>query len=193
MPRIPEYTSQDPMADDDLFVTHNQASGATRSVERVAALRSLPGDAVDTDAVQDEAVTQDKTNFGGGHAAIDTLETTNTSSGADLATPGPSVTVTVPASGKVMIDWGAQLRNSTTAGNRSSVYVQASGANTIAATGNTSRIINHEAGNTTAYNHVSKSVLLTGLTPGSTTFKLTYGSQNTSGFQNRFLRVVPIG
>lgn len=44
MPRITEYPSQDPMADDDLFVTHNQASGATRSVERLAALRSLPGD-----------------------------------------------------------------------------------------------------------------------------------------------------
>jgi hypothetical protein len=53
------------MADDDLFVVHNQASGATRSVERVAALRSLPADSVDTDAIEDEAVTADKTAFGG--------------------------------------------------------------------------------------------------------------------------------
>lgn len=48
------------MADDDLFVTHNQASGATRSVERVAALRSLPADAVDTNAIEDGAVTAPK-------------------------------------------------------------------------------------------------------------------------------------
>lgn len=128
----------------------------------------------------------------GGYVA--TIDTTTSSTPVDLASVGPSVTVVVPASGKVELSISLQIANGTP-GKRSYVSVNLSGANTVAATNGTSpRTLIWRAQDNSLESECIKSVL-TGLTPGSTTFKLQYCSEaggHTGVFAVRSLTVTPI-
>lgn len=124
--------------------------------------------------------------FPTGDSKVATAESTASGSFVDLATVGPSVTVTVGASGKVKVT--VRGRSSGTTGDRY-FGVVISGANTVAAT---THMI-HNPGNTNAINEHSSTTILTGLTPGATTFKLQYAvASGTGSFQNRELIVEPV-
>jgi hypothetical protein len=122
--------------------------------------------------------------FASATAKVDTSETTTSTGFADLTTPGPSVTVNVGASGKVRVTIKARVANTVAAG-ASYVGFGATGANTVA----NDVYLANSAG---YYVECSTTVLLTGLTAGSTTFKMMYAvGANTGTFSRRAITVEP--
>jgi hypothetical protein len=118
-------------------------------------------------------------------ASVATSQTTTSTAYADLATVGPSVTVTIGANGLALVIVGADQLDGT--GYCVTSFV-ASGANTIAAS-DARALINA----TNVEIAASKVILLTGLTPGATTFKLQYRvTAGTGTFLNRDIAVIPL-
>lgn len=130
---------------------------------------------------------------------VATQEATTSTSFTDLTTPGPAVTIDVPASGKVLVTLSAFMWGSG-AGVLTSMNLAASGANTHAAADtwggldaeSRSAIANSWAGS--GHGTAERTFLLTGLAPGSTTFTAKYAtSSGTSTIRNRVLTVVAEG
>lgn len=106
---------------------------------------------------------------------VDPDESTASNTYTDLATVGPAATVTVGASGVVLVGWNCQM-----SGN-SSVSVAVSGANTIAA----SDIVSFFSPDAIA---AGRTYAFTGLTPGASTFTMKYrATTGTQDFQRRTL------
>ena len=99
----------------------------------------------------------------------------STGSYVDLATAGPAVTVTVGASGIAIVTITARII--CVASGTSNASVALSGANTVAAAdGNALAVIGASAGDG---GRSTATLVLTGLTPGSTTFTMKYKSTST--------------
>lgn len=137
---------------------------------------------VDSDyAWAGSAVGQQPGVIGQGSAAyVAANESTSAGSYVDLTTTTDSVTVTVPASGIVLVSIYACIAYAY----NGYVSYALSGANTRAA--NNNRALYHYAGGA---QHCGATFLETGLTPGSTTFKMKYWSDNGSSFQYRRIAV----
>lgn len=121
------------------------------------------------------------------HTKTATLETTTSTSLVDLATVGPAAAITVPASGRVLVLLSADVFNSV-AGNFNSMGFALSGANTVAAA-DAVQATNGSTSNGTA---MTAAVLVTGLTPGSTTFTAKYRVNGGTGtFYERRITVLP--
>jgi hypothetical protein len=120
-------------------------------------------------------------------ATVATSESTSSGSYTDLATAGPAVTVVVPASGKVRI-----AQTATCGATQGIVGCALSGANTVAAQDATGLAIHAIAG-ILALRHSAVTVM-TGLTPGSTTFTLKYRAVGGGAvtFINREINVEPV-
>lgn len=121
-------------------------------------------------------------------ATVATAQTTTSTSYTDLATVGPSVTVSTGTKALVLI-YG-QGFNSATYMIRSAYAV--SGATTIAASDNFSSGIDF---NTANYNFSwTIGHIVTGLTPGSNTFTVKYRTGGaTASFSNRVISVIDLG
>lgn len=120
-------------------------------------------------------------------ATVATAETTTSGTYADLATPGPAVTATVPSSGKVKITLTARAKAGTNATAEAWMGVALTGANTVVADQ-----LNALAQTGPTNNQASFTFLLTGLSPGSTTFTAKYrldGADTNGTFANRFIVV----
>lgn len=119
-------------------------------------------------------------------ALVATSETTGTvASFVDLATVGPSVTLTPPSSGKVLVCLYGLIGNSGAA--NSFMGFEASGGNTVAASFN--RSISTRSNN----NRGGATFLLTGLAQSSTTFTAKYRvGAGTGDFADRRIVVVPL-
>jgi hypothetical protein len=118
-------------------------------------------------------------------ALVATSETTTSTSFTDLATTGPAVTVDVGPSGKVLVIVSCdQIATSAEA----IMGYEISGANSQAAT--LDRCLRTSTGRQMA----SFTDLLTGLTPGLTTFTAKYrsGTAATSTYERRRIAVVPL-
>lgn len=127
-----------------------------------------------------------------GSASVLTVETTTSTSYTDLATAGPSVTVTTGTDALVTIS--AILGQGADAGQTIHAGVAVSGASTIAASDSYSLFLNGDDF-TSASGNVSLSTTfkLTGLTPGSNTFTMKYKcSSSTARFENRHITVFAI-
>jgi hypothetical protein len=123
-------------------------------------------------------------------AKVATSQTTSSSSYTDLATAGPAVTVVVPASGNVLVGIGAEMTNGTSG--LSLMSVALSGANTVSAPAS-NYILIYGAPITSGGGEMGKMSVLTGLTPGSTTFTAKYKSTAGTGtFINREVIVIPL-
>lgn len=123
-------------------------------------------------------------------ATVATSESTTSSTYTDLTTTTDQVTVTIGPSGCALIIITAQITNSGSAG-VSNMSWEASGANTIAASdANCTFYKNPFAGGSGDRRSVTKTQ--TGLTPGSTTFKLKYKAGNTGTFSFRDISVIPL-
>jgi hypothetical protein len=120
-------------------------------------------------------------------AAVDTNQTTASTSYVDLATAGPSVTLTTGTS--VLVFISAVQRNTGGTGNYVSVAV--SGATTLAAN-DTNALFTDQDG---AQQRIGGAVVkkLTGLTAGSNTFTLKYRvTSNTGHFYYRSIMVLAL-
>jgi hypothetical protein len=125
------------------------------------------------------------------HQIIDTGETTASLSFTDITTPGPSVTITVPSHGQVLVTITALILNNTLACG-GGIGIAVSGANTIAPTvTNSLELVN--GGNTVDLTHGSATFLYTGLVAGSTTFTAKYHALDcgTAFFEHRELIADP--
>ncbi len=174
----------------DLYIgltqTLNQSDGSLK--DNIVTTAKINNNAVTTAKIVNQAVTADKLSLAtsSNTASVSTSEGTIATSYADLATVGPSVTVTIGANGVALVLFSASAVNND-ANNFSLFTFVASGANTISA--GTYRAGGKGLSDKEAGSHV----LLTGLTPGSTTFKMQYvATGGTATFNNRRLTVIPL-
>jgi len=116
-------------------------------------------------------------------------ETTASTSYTDLTTTTDSVTVAVGSSGMVLLFFRATVTNN--GQNYCYVGVDISGATTQAASDTT--CIQSPIGTAAVSKMASNMLLLSGLTPGVTTFKLKYKvNAGTGTFANRRIGVIPL-
>lgn len=121
-----------------------------------------------------------------------TAQTTSSTSFTDLATAGPSVTVTTGTEALVTIS--AILGQGADAGQTIHAGVAVSGASTIAASTNYSLFLNGDDFVSSSGNvSLSTTFKLTGLTAGSNTFTMKYKCSSSSArFENRHITVFAI-
>lgn len=121
---------------------------------------------------------------GASAAYVATGETTASTSYTDLTTVTDTVTVNVGANGLLFVTISCLLQNS--GANFSGMSFALSGANTVAATNENSFTFN-------ATIRGGMSVLLTGLTAGSTVVKAKYEvTAGTGTFSNRKISAIPL-
>lgn len=126
-------------------------------------------------------------------AIVNTTETTASTSYVQLTTATDFVTVTVGATGKVIIL--ARAMTSNTGVNYNYLAVAFSGANTLtAANAETAGYYSQEAqASGSNVNAIYLNHVYSGLTPGSTTFSMYYKtSAGTASFKNRIISVIPL-
>ncbi|MEV5211321.1 hypothetical protein AB0K35_27995 [Micromonospora sp. NPDC053740] len=130
-------------------------------------------------------------------AVINTQQSTTSGTYTDLATPGPSATVTIRATGKCLVILSSQMGYATAGsiGGCKASFV-ASGANTIATSGQRSINMVSSVGAPSTYriDQFGATFYLDGLNPGATTFTMKYGAQNgaTADFSDRVIVVFPL-
>lgn len=125
-------------------------------------------------------------------ATIAANESTVSASYVDLSTPGPAVTVTISGSGLAIVTLTAGMFNGTV-NNGNAMGVALTGANTVVAVDTrslqfASAVANQQGG------PFSVRRLVTGLTPGVTTFTAKYKSLSggTASFNARSILVEPL-
>lgn len=124
---------------------------------------------------------------------IYTSESTSSTNYSNLATVGPSTTITVGSSGKLLLTFSATVAR--TSGSSSTAFISPtiSGSNSITSNDQNSIEISPQGNN--AWQTVSKSILLKDLSPGSTTISMRYRSSDSGStfqFKNRTLIAIPI-
>lgn len=121
-------------------------------------------------------------------ARVDTNETTTSTTYVDLATPGPSVSVT---SGTIALVWfAAEIANNTN-NSLAKCSVEVSGASSVAVSDLWTLSMDGNAANN--YSRGSMMHTFTGLTPGTNTFKMKYAvGSNTGSFKTREINVFPL-
>jgi hypothetical protein len=151
---------------------------------------TLKSSIVASDNLADSVVTADKLDLSPQQVLIATLESTSSTSYVALTTVTDKVTVTIGANGLALVAIYCGRYNNTNTGQALMTFAM-SGANTAAASD--TYCIGEVNTGSFQYNN-GGTILLTGLTPGSTTFKLKYRA-NTAGtayFLNRRIAVVPL-
>lgn len=117
---------------------------------------------------------------------VDTAESTTSTGFTDLATTGPSVTVTTGTSALYVMT--SRISNST-AGQSGFIGMAVSGASTVAA--NEEQTLIHQSSNANEIIRASVVQVATGLTPGSNVFTMKYrASGGTANFRYRRLTVM---
>lgn len=141
---------------------------------------------VKTTNYQNASVTADKLSTGTVVNTIATSQTTASAVFVDLGTVGPTVTATIGANGLALLTLTHHGVNS--GANSNLMGYAASGANTIAV----ADAVSAQSGGTLQLSG-STSLLLTGLTPGATTFTAKYRTTGgTATFLDRSITVVPL-
>lgn len=119
--------------------------------------------------------------------SVSTSQTTTSVSFADLATTGPTVTVTTGTSALVFLS--ANLKNAT-ANEAAIAGVEVTGASSIAASDTNSLLVRAGAADEI---QATKTVRLSTLTPGSNTFTMKYRvTAGTATFLRRDMFVLPL-
>ena len=150
--------------------------------------------AVNTTSIAAAAVTANKLATGAATSALlVTDESTSSTTYVDLATTTDTVTVTIGSNGLALLTLFSGMYNNTATGHANCSFA-ASGANTIAASGQKS--IDYQIATASANTSVQfgATFLLTGLAAGSTTFKMKYvmSVAGIAHFFNRQIAVVPL-
>lgn len=124
-------------------------------------------------------------------ASVITTEGTSSSTYTDVTTTTDSVTVDVGARGIVLVSISSRLGSGSSTGINAQVSYDVSGANTISPADSKSIRATTQGFGIAAY---GGHFLETGLTEGSTTFKMKYHSSGStsSNFAYRYITVVPI-
>lgn len=168
------------------------ASDLNDMVENIEALADgsgLDDGAIETDQIDDEAITPNKLGLGAQTATVAADQPTVNTTYVDLSTPGPSVTVTIGDHGMAILILSCDTNNN--GQNHDFMSFAASGANTIAATDAVA--FRYSSWVASSPHQASRVKLLTGLAPGSTTFTAKYRTTGSTGnFSNREITVIPL-
>lgn len=125
----------------------------------------------------------------GATASVSTFESTTSTTPIDLTTAGPAPSVTVGASGKLLVVVQAWIRNSTV-GAQAYMGFTLSGANTLAA--HLDRVAAWDQ-DSADYLNLPGVFLLTGLAAGSTTVTAKYWVEAGTGtFGRRIVTAIPL-
>jgi hypothetical protein len=187
MPKISALPPAGTLADDDETPFNDDSVTTTKKFTLAGLLTWLQSKTswIATAMITNGQVTPDKLDLDPAEATVATSQTRTATSYGDLATVGPAVTVTVGANGIVLLHLQAVTNNSANTGFMGFV---ASGANTIAAA-DTKTIRNTATVDVSA----AKLFILTGLTPGVTTFTAKYKvSGGTGTWYDRFIAAIPL-
>lgn len=184
---------------DGILVQHNQDgthAAVTATSLTVSGTSSftgavtLPSNTVTTAKISNAQVTPDKLATGAAQALVATSETHASASYGVLTTTTDQVTVTVGANGLALVGISAKILGS----NQNAEYyvgIAVSGATTIAAADDRSIMVQCYANS--SFDRKGAVFLYTGLTPGSTTFKMNYReSFGTGTYSDRRIGVVPL-
>lgn len=180
---ITGYPDDTSTTDSDKFLT-SDSSGATK-LTAATTLKDY--------VLADGNVTPEKLATGATVDTVATNESTSSTSYVNLATTGPSITLDVPSTGIVLISFSANVVN-TAAGNYVGLALEMSGANSLTATDFATTTIIARIATSNQYQGVDRTILLTGLNAGSTTFTLKYKTNaGTAQARERSLSVIPLG
>lgn len=155
-------------------------------VENIEALAAGTG-------LNDAVITPNKLDLDPLTAVVATSQSRTNAAYGDLATVGPAVTVTIGNKGLAIVFLSlSNVFNNTTNG-ASYMGFAISGANTVAA-GDAYSIHLLATGGSVPQAGFGAPFLLTGLTPGSTTFTAKYRSlgSDTASFVDRRIAVIPL-
>jgi hypothetical protein len=120
-------------------------------------------------------------------ATVSTYETTSSATYTNLTTAGPSVTLVTGTA--AMISFGASINSPS--GQQCQLSFAVSGATTLAASDTNSTFGGGVTGGLSG--SLSRTMVISGLTPGTNTFMLKYNtSGGTGGFRNRDIAVTGI-
>lgn len=145
---------------------------------------------VPTTALANTAVTPSKLATGATPAFVTTSESTTSVTYVDLTTVTDTVTVTIGVNGLALVAIFSYMLNTASPAN-SYVGFAISGATTLAA--NDNEAIFYQTFTANAETQIGGTFLVTGLTPGSTTFKMKYRvTSGTGTFKFRRIAVVPL-
>ena len=125
---------------------------------------------------------------------VATVESTTSSSYADLATAGPAVTVTVGSSGILIVNLYSFIHNDGATTNGAAMAYALSGANTVAAN-DTHSLRCYPSNDTGRQSSYSATFVHTGLSAGSTTITAKYRrlEGNNGVFSNREVSAIAWG
>lgn len=182
MPKISGLPTLSSPADDDEIAVVDDSAATTKKLTLAGLLAWLQ--------TKLAWILPDMLSLGAEYAEVQTSQSRTNTTYGDLATVGPEVTVTVPASGKIFITFGANMLVGTS-GNSSRMTYSMSGANTVAAAdGVALRAIT--SATTSGSSYVQG--ILSGLNPGVTTITMKYrsGPAGSATWSDRTLTVIPI-
>lgn len=175
---------------DQSTITVDAIAGHTSSTSGTIYGITVTSGAIGTSGISDGAVTPNKLANGSTRSVVLTSETTTSTSYTDLATVTDTVTVTIGNNGRAMVYVYSFISNSVSGAN-SFVTFAVSGATTSVAADN--RALQFQTYTTNAQGSYSLAFLVTGLSTGSTTFKMKYRVDSGTGtFKNRQISVTPL-
>lgn len=148
------------------------------------------GALADGTGIGDEAVTPSKLGLGAASGVANSGESTTSTTFGNLTTNTDTATVDIGNNGLALVSIFANMVNNTSTG-QSQVSFEVSGANTLAPSEGRAIVSVHPANYSFA---IGATFLLTGLSTGSTTFKMKYRrlTAGTSTFSYRNISVVPL-
>ncbi len=153
---------------------------------------NLADSSVTSVKLANQSVSPSRLATGATSASVNTSEASATQAyGDNLITLGPSVTVTIGLNGVALVAISAKQGSDSTTSKEVFTSFTMSGANTVAA--NDVTAISYQVYAANASDTKSGVFVLTGLNPGSTTFKLQYRVTGDTGrWLNRRISVVPL-
>lgn len=128
-------------------------------------------------------------------SSVAASQTSTSTSYTDLPTAN-AITVDVGQTGKLLINLGATLTSNDTNNAKTYMSFALSGANTLAAADNVAAVFQSPSANVVG--SIDRTVLLTGLTPGSTTITAKFkvetggGGSGTGTWVNRSISAIPL-
>lgn len=176
--KITELTELTTYATNDLLVIEDVSTSTTKKITWA-------------NLVANASITPNKLALGAAYATVATSQGTTSLSYVDLATAGPAVTVTIGSNGLALVIISAEFVQSV-ANDYADMSFAISGATTRAA--GAPYHVFYQAYANSSNHRGSNSVLVTGLTPGSTTFTCKYRAivGGTATFLNREISVLPL-
>lgn len=148
----------------------------------------------DGTALDDGIITPDILATGASTSTVATSQDTISDTYTNLSTAGPAVTLNIGANGLALVIITAELSQNTST-NYAAMSFAVSGATTLAADNSRALYAKYNSTGNVNSDRFSFAILLTGLSPGSTTFTSKYrriGGSGTATFTSRDINVIPL-